>query len=341
MRLYSFKEKSLGNNFASEKVKQFKNWIEQSSSFCLLSIPGVGVTNFLRYFASTQKGYFFIFVDAFSLASPTKKDFFCQILKEIGVSIPNTEQEILERCRSELEYLCQKENVVLIFNRFNQLSDIFDFQFFSNIRWLQITNRDQIRIICTSNRPLPDINPQAVGGSNLNLFSTIHHFGFYLPTDLKKLVPTATPEAINLSGGHIQLLQLILKAEPGALSQDPFIKLQFKAILEGVSPSLRKQLIKSPFTPLLIDYLNITKGNKLPHREAKLFKLLNANLGEIVSKETIFESVWEDNWEDASDWALNSLVYRLRKHPIMQNYSIENYKKLGYRLSSGTTEKSR
>jgi hypothetical protein len=332
MKLYNFKEHDLGNDFAPEKVAEFKRWIAESPSFCLLSIPGVGVTNFLRYFSSTQAGYYFVFVDAFSLSVPSKKDFFAQILKEIGVTPPSDEQEILEECKIQLESLCKENQVVLIFNRFNQLKPIFDYQFFANIRHLQISNRDQIRMICTSNRPLPEINPQAVGGSNLNLFSTIRQFGLYKAADLKKLVPSATESALKLAGGHYQLLQLIMKSEPDAIAQDPFIKLQLKAILDGVSFDVRKSLIKEPFTPLLDGYIKSSKESKLPFREAKLFKLLHQNLDQVVSKDSIFETVWDDNSAEASDWALNSLIYRLRKHPLLREYSIQSHKKQGYSL---------
>ncbi len=73
---------------------------------------------------------------------------------------------------------------------------------------------------------------------------------------------------------------------------------------------------------------------KLPVKEAKLFKLLRQNAGKVVSKDEIFSEVWPEGDNGATDWALDALIYRLRKHPFMQShhYIIESHKKVGYTL---------
>ena len=88
------------------------------------------------------------------------------------------------------------------------------------------------------------------------------------------------------------------------------------------------------FTPLLTQYIKENLGLKLPVKEAKLFRLLRNNMGKTVSKEDIFNIVWVENPEEATDWALDALIYRLRKHPFMksQGYIIESQKKVGYIL---------
>ena len=48
---------------------------------------------------------------------------------------------------------------------------------------------------------------------------------------------------------------------------------------------------------------------KLAQKEQKLFFLLQKDLGKIVTKDKIFEEIWKDE----SDWALNSLIYRMRQ----------------------------
>src|SRR3990167_9341979 len=85
------------------------------------------------------------------------------------------------------------------------------------------------------------------------------------------------------------------------------------------------------FTPLLAQYIKENMPIKLPAKEAKLFKLLKNNMGKVVSKDEIFSTVWP-NSEDATDWALDALIYRLRKHPFMlsHGYIIESNKKVGY-----------
>lgn len=73
---------------------------------------------------------------------------------------------------------------------------------------------------------------------------------------------------------------------------------------------------------------------RLPVKESKLFKLLRKNLGNTVSKDEIFIEIWNENSEEATDWALDALIYRLRKHPFMitNGYIIESHKKIGYTL---------
>jgi len=39
-------------------------------------------------------------------------------------------------------------------------------------------------------------------------------------------------------------------------------------------------------------------------------------MGNVVSKDDIFATVWSDSPDQASDWALDALIYRLRKHPF-------------------------
>ncbi|MBI2597455.1 winged helix-turn-helix domain-containing protein [Candidatus Daviesbacteria bacterium] len=57
-------------------------------------------------------------------------------------------------------------------------------------------------------------------------------------------------------------------------------------------------------------------------------------MGNVVSKDEIFTEVWGEESENATDWALDALIYRLRKHPFLKahGYIIESYKKVGYSL---------
>ncbi len=177
--------------------------------------------------------------------------------------------------------------------------------------------------------------------------------------------PQAIQLAKNLCGGHFQLLQLLLKsARLSNPLQDQFIKLQLKELYEFITYQQRKILQKVAlgksidnidhylieiglvkkgpkgfelFTPLLCQYITQHHPKRLPAKEAKFFRLLKINLGKVVSKETIFELLWPDNSKEDNktlDWALNSLIYRLKKNPtfISSGYVIENHKKEGYIL---------
>ncbi len=54
----------------------------------------------------------------------------------------------------------------------------------------------------------------------------------------------------------------------------------------------------------------------------------------VVSKATIFETIWKDDMDKASDWVLDALIYRLRRHWafLSKGYVIESFKKRGYML---------
>ncbi len=89
----------------------------------------------------------------------------------------------------------------------------------------------------------------------------------------------------------------------------------------------------SLFTPLLSEYIKTNLPVKLPVKEKILFNLLRKNLGKVVTKYEIFTEVWP-NSEDATDWALDALVYRLRKNSFIHSHGfiIESSKKVGYTL---------
>ena len=88
------------------------------------------------------------------------------------------------------------------------------------------------------------------------------------------------------------------------------------------------------FSPLFQSVVLNQQSKKIPAKEGKLFRLLKARLGTIVNKTDIFRTVWGENNNEATDWALDSLIYRLRKNETFQKsgYYIESVKKQGYIL---------
>lgn len=363
-----------GPDFCNEKILQVKQLIDSSVSFTMAGMPGVGVTIFLRYLSSNSFAYF-IFVDSYFLTSQSKKEFFQLLLKQMGVNnSKGNEKELLEKCHERLrELVKEQEKIVLIFNRFDQLKGIFDSTFFSNLWSLRAINTSRIVIITTSNKPLYEIAPDAINVGHLNLFSKVMYLHPFSREDTKLLINTylnfkiindkeVLDKAVMLSGGHYQLLQMLLKS---AIINNPlhdhFIKLQLRELYDLLNFTQKKDIQKlalgksvnkidpylldiglvvksdkqySLFSPLFVDYVNEISPVKLPVKEAKLFKLLKNNIGKTVSKETIFYEIWQDDLDNASDWALNSLIYRLRKNPSFKvnNYHIECNKKVGYTL---------
>lgn len=371
---YNFKEKELGQDFAKEKLSDFKQLIEDGRSFVVLSMPGVGVSYFLRYLACQTFAHFF-HIDLYSLSSITQHEFYKLLLSELGGKPGSkTDQELLLEAKKILKTLSGKQDkIVLIFSRFDQLGQEVDNRLLSNIQSLTSIAPEKIVLIFTSTKPFNEICKEPLTGGNLNFYSEELYFKPYSEDDLRKLLTIepvrSTPKEeldrlIQLSGGHNQLLQILRRSQKQQnLILDQFVKLQLKGLIDYLDYAQRKQIQKIAlgkkieevdeyllgvgmvkqstsglFTPLLSEYIRLNLPVKLPVKESKLFKLLRKNMNSVVSKEEIFKEVWPAHGgeidENATDWALDALIYRLRKHPFMtsQGYIIESQKKVGYTL---------
>ncbi len=387
--MYNFKEAELGPNFASDKLKEFKALIDAGVSFVTVSMPGVGVSYFLKYLACQSFAYF-VHVDLYSLPTLNQHEFYRMFLRDLkGNPDGKSDEQVFIETKEIIKNLAAKhEKVVIIFSRFDQLAKAFDANFLSNLQSLTAIQSGRIVLIFTSTKPLHDLAPEAVSGGNLTFYSKYLYFKPYSASDLKKLLnldpePTSSTQTLNelieLSGGHNQLLHLLLASPKQNLLLDRFVKMQIKELIDYLDYHQRKTLQKialrqaqgynfgeiddyllgvgmvrqfTPgvekmrlhpggvkfelFTPLLGDFIKTNMPVKLPVKEARLFKLLRNNIGRTVSKDEIFTAVWDpaDAGEGATDWALDALIYRLRKHPFMQanNYIIESHKKIGYTL---------
>ncbi|GEM_PF-1392998 len=380
---YNFPEARLDPGFAKENLKNFRQLIDAALSFVVISMPGVGVSYFLKYLA-TQDFAHFIHVDLYLLPTLTQHEIYRLLLTEVGGNPKSkTDNQLLQETKEILKKLSEKrERIVLIFSRFDQLKKQFDWNFLSNIQSLTQVSPGKIVLIFTSIKPLHDTTPDAVSGGNLNFYSENLYFKPYSKTDLEALLKIESGKAISkasldklleLSGGHNQLLHIMLSSQKQQnLLLDQFVKLQMKELVDYLDYHQRKQvqkialgktvdeideyllgvgLVKKTgstyqlFTPLLAEYIKTSIPVKLPVKEAKLFKLLRANMSRTVSKDEIFATVWPariatrsvaggEDEEGATDWALDALIYRLRKHPFMKanNFVIESHKKVGYTL---------
>lgn len=285
-----------------------------------------------------------------------------------------TEAQIFDECKIKLATLARKKDkIVIIFNRFDQLSPEFDKQFLANLRSFRNIDPDKIVMIFTANRPIYEIASGSIIGTNLYFYSRIFYLGRYNRADLIKLLYVNKPnlsisqarlnKLVDLSGGHNQLLNILINSE---IQENPlldkFVKLQLKELYDFLNYHQQIQVQKIAlkktlkeidpflinigmvtrdgpetrlFTPLLEEYIKSYITINIPAKEARLFKLLKRSTGKVVSKDEIFGYVWQKDYENASDWALNALIYRLRKNPgfISSGYVIENYKKIGYVLN--------
>lgn len=366
--MYNFIEKGLGSDFAWNKLKEFKTLIDTNLSFVVISLPGVGVSCFLKYLA-VQNFATFVHVDLYALPSLSLHEFYKLLLSELGGKPGGkSDERLLEEIKKDLKELSLKRGkVVIIFSRFDQLKNQFNSTFLSNIQSLTTVSQNPVVEIFTSTKPLYEIAPDALTGGNLNFYSEQVYFKPYSKDDLKKLleIEPARPglakltleKLLDLSGGHNQLFRILLSSQKQQnLSLDRFVKLQMKEFVDYLDYQQRKQvqkialgktitdvdeyllgvgLIKESqiFTPLLTEYIKTNLPIKLPAKESILFKLLKENMGKTITKDEIFKEVWPGS-EEATDWALDALIYRLRKHPFMQaqGYFIESQKKIGYTL---------
>lgn len=367
---YNFLEAKLGPDFAKDQMKDFKKLIDAAISFVVISLPGVGVSYFLRYLA-IQEFASFIHVDLYELPTLSQHEFYKLLLTEVGGKTGDkTDNQLLQETKKLLKELAQnREKIVIIFSRFDQLYKDFDWNFLSNIQSLAAVAPGKIVLIFTSTKPLFDLAPEALTGGNLNFYSENLYFKPYSKEDLKKLlqIEPARPTTkeildrlLDLSGGHNQLLRILLSSQKQQnLLLDNFVKMQMKELVDYLDYHQRKDVQKLAlgkqvpevdeyllgigmvrnvklelFTPLLSEYIKKYLPVKLPVKESKLFKLLRENMGRTVPKDEIFGRVWAENPEEATDWALDALIYRLRKHPFMQanGYIIESQKKVGYTL---------
>ncbi len=370
---YQFREKQFGPKFRAEDVAKIKDLIDHSITFSFAAMPGLGVTIFMRYLACQDFAQF-IYVDTYALTNLSKYEFYKLLYHELGgIKSVKTEQQAIEQCKVKLGELVKKDKkVVIIFNRFDQLKKLFSNQYFAELISLRNVKPEKIVLIFTATKPYIEILPDDISGDRVNLFSKTFYLKPYSLVDLKKLLlisaqtsvhtPSFIKKAIQLCGGHFQLLQLFLKSErldPPFI--DRYVRFQLKELYEYLNYHQRKQIeqialgkvvthidpylfevgmVKKTgetdqlFTPLFTDYVKANLPVKLPIKEKALFNLLKKKINLVVTKDEIFEHIWQGNPDSASDWALNALIYRLKKNPgfISSGFIIENHKKLGYSM---------
>lgn len=362
----------MGPKFCQEKVREAENLIDSSTPFTVVGMPTSGISFFIKYL-DTLPNIDFLHIDINELPHPSKYELFRLILKKLGEDPAGIDEEkLVDHCKRRLEVLISKNRrVVLGFNRFDRLIKEFDQNFFANLRTLWEVDKEKIVLIFTANKPLSELAPEAVSGGNFNLCSKCLYLPPYSQDDLLKLLDINAPalrsspglkKALELSGGHYQLFILLLKSDQiDKPLSDTAIKFQLKELYQFLNYQQRKQLQKialgkfvksldpflaqvsfiklsnagqALFTPLLAEYIKTNLRLRLPLKESRLFQLLKEKEGKLVSKDTLFADLWQGEEDKASDWALNALIYRLRKNPtfIASGYIIESQKKVGYYL---------
>lgn len=320
------------------------------------------------------EGYDFVHINAYELHTLNKLNFYKLLYKELdgGTEIETEDELILAIKELTLKRAQCSHRLVIIFNRFDQLDKCFDEEFFGSLYMIREMDKERIVMIFTSTKPLIEIVPEMISGANLYMFSKSLYFGRFTDEELVAIYSLNNPgnlaanpslkRALALAQGHHQLFQLLLNS---VRLDDPlldrFIKIRLAELYEFLSHNRQKMLEKvvngkvveeiddyligigmvmvvqgqpKVFSPLFGEYLKSHIPVRLPAKEKRLFRLLQRNIDRVVSKDEIFTAIWGENSDKASDWALNSLIYRLKRQPAYLNsgYILENQKKEGYIL---------
>lgn len=347
------------DNFCKTVLGDCQSSIKTQTSFNLIAMPGVGVTFFLKALAQNQPDNF-MFVNSYEMRDFTKSAFYEQLCDKLGIEF--TEPISLQKISKALNTHAEKlDRLVIIFNRLDRLSEILDQNFYDNMRFLRDAFRDKIIMIFVSSRPMFELSDADVK-DGLSLITKTIYFSGYNDTDLVEISHSSSSaeidkKALSNAGGHHALLQVLLRCQNlDNPLPDPMVEMLIKDIYFGLDINRRKQLeafvlrgvepkdsllvnlgyIKNghTFTPLLSSYIKGLGNSHLPVKEKRLMKLLTLHKGRVVSKEEIFDYVWPEKGGIVSEWALNALIYRLRRHTAFDNerYSIESRKKDGYVL---------
>jgi hypothetical protein len=371
--MYIFKEYDLDKNFSKTQISAVSRLINEVNSLQIVGIPNSGISIFVKYITGLPLGRF-IYIDSYALSSVSKRDFWILLLNELGgeVTQEDSEEAILERIKELLlSAASNNERIIIVFNRFDQIHKLFDNDFFNTLRAIQRVSPGKIVMVFAVCKPIHVYSPEALEGANLGFFSNIFYLQPYRKEDMYRLYAKFGPEgfkkevveqAIKLSGGHYQLFQFLLKSDRIANPlEDQFVKLSIQDIYNRLSIPQQKELQKIAqlkeigvvdeyllkvgfvkqtekglelFSPLVREYI-IRKSSRLPKKEARLLAILKKYKGSLVTKDMIFQAVWKDEADEMTDWALNSLVYRLKNNPafVQSGFTIENYKRVGYLLT--------
>lgn len=366
------KKDSFNSDLCLARIKEIKKLIDSSTTFSLISFPGVGISVFLKYLVTQPFGRFF-YIDVFGLSNLTSSELFSVLLKKLGGKTKSKiEGDLVTACKKKLELLTQKkEKVIICFGGFDKLKKHFNQDFFHHLQTLRNISRQKIIFIFGICKRIDSLISENLMDNDLFMLSSAYYLKPYSKKDLIYLLSIYGPkvnldnkefqEILHLSGGHFQLLQLLLRSEriQNPVS-DPFIKLSLKNIYQSLTYQQKKILLKVAiegnynrqddylikvglvkkinvkyqlFSPLLAEFVKNQASLKLPPKEHVLFQLLRKHSGEVVPKDKIFKEVWQ-NSDNVTDWALDSLIFRLRRNPsfISNGYIIESYKKQGYIL---------
>ncbi len=357
-----YPDHAFSEQFCNDLLVACEDAIDSRQSFNLVAIPGVGVTFFVKYLERRLSARF-VYINPYEMHEFSKQAVYAQLAKKLGMDEPGS-ASVDDIRRALLELSQSASSVVILFNRFDRVSGVVDERFYDVLRHLRDANRSKIVIGFVTGVPL--INDARLARSLMGLVTRTVYFSGYGDTDMQQILAgsgarAATDQELRLAGGHHVLLQVLMGCQDmeNALS-DPMVELVIKDMLASLPQNYRRHVERLAlkgagsddafllgthfvsqeaertilFTPLMEEYIRRSHHVKLPQKEQRLFDVLARHGGRVVNKQEIFDYVWREQNGIASEWALNALVYRLRRHPGFdaRRYEIESHKKSGYVL---------
>ena len=361
-----YPDHTFSDTFCEQVTELCREAIATRTPTNLVAMSGVGATFFVKYLQRRIPADY-VYVNAYEMHDFTKQALYDQLGMVLGL-VPSEGKQV--QLQDLVEALTQRAKnadvVVLLFHRFDRLKSAIDQNFYDNLRALADVDRSKIVMLFVTAEPLPELVRTQASAALMLVPNTVYFPG-YSEQDLREIMAATTSQyvddrAIRLAGGNHLLLQVLLGCQSleNPLS-DPMVELLVKDMYLGLD-SRRRRLVdgvasgakvvvddafllgtgfvkassdgQTLFSPVVTEYVARLGKSHLPAKERRLFDLLKRHSGVVVSKQDIFDHVWIEDDGIASDWSLNALVYRLRKHSAFdkQRYEIESRKKEGYVL---------
>ncbi len=360
------------NIVIKNRKEEVARLLEHHQTLSIMGMPGSGISLLLKELSKSDLGYP-VYVDIFGLPELTSEALFHALARALNVHLADSASstEVLQSCLRKLEQLSATHGrIVIYFGGFDQLATALDGPMLQRLQSLARSCDGSVKLLFGLCVSLKKLIPDHLFDTGFRLFGNVYYLGSYSEDELKHYlsqygsVGWENAEDIDYkltqAGGHFQLLLVLLNNQQEISDgQTELVHLVFKNMydfllgpqrtilrnialgnnrihrdeyLVGIGMVNQKPTGYELFSPLYKDYLETMRNQRLPAKERRLFLLLKRNEGRVVSKEELKDRVW--GGEIVSDWALNALVYRLRRHPALlaKNYSIDNHKKLGYAL---------
>jgi hypothetical protein len=350
----------------SKHINELLVNVRNNTPTTLISMPGIGIKGFIDELVVSDSAFKWVVIDSNQIAGISSYELIHIIAKEIDPKL-STGNDLLEYALNPLS-----PKVCVVVMRIDRIAEDVGDEFFLYMRSL-FDQSSKISLVFTANQALYEIMP-ATAKNTLILFGAQLYLPIFDESIIRHLMEQYkfhyTPEQYRLAGGHHHLLRIISLLDIHSVERaaiDRAVQIICRDLTTSLKTAEQNSLYAIAtggktrdkraleyllalgwirpvgdegweiFSPIVTHFvLSNKKHAVMPVQEKKLFQQLYMNKGRVVTKQAIIENVWGPNsYGEISDWALNALVYRLRKHPkiVHGGYVITSHKKQGYSLN--------